>query len=167
MARFLDKHENIRTRELFSLCFPDDGFLMEHYGKQGEGLSCRTAAAERDGAIVSMAQLVRRSAVYGDRSIPVWYIMGVCTHPSYRHRGLMDEVLKLVLRELRAEGEDWSFLMPVDKAIYRHLGFVHDFDIGTEKELELLYADDGLSSCSACLLCGEHFQKPEKIDIYP
>ena len=83
-----------------------------------------------------MAQLLRREAVYEDGSMPVWYIAGVCTEPSYRHRGLMDEVMGLILERLRREGENWCFLLPVDLGIYRHLGFVHDFELRDEDSLE-------------------------------
>ena len=163
MARFLEQEENILTKPLFSLCFPDEEFLKEHYGRDGEGLGCRTAAAEMDGSIVSMAQLVRRTAVYSESELPVWYIMGVCTHPDYRHRGLMDEVLSLVLEQFSREGEEYCFLMPVDPEIYRHLGFIHDFHVRTKEELDLLYADDGLSLCSAREFREGAFREPMHI----
>ena len=115
MARFLEDPEKLKTRELFLQCFPDEEFVSEYYGTDGEALSCMTAVAERDGRIVSMAQALQRKAVYADEEYPVYYIAGVCTDPSYRHQGLMDEVLGLILKELRKKGEAWCFLMPVDR----------------------------------------------------
>ena len=153
MARFLDASENGLTRELYSLCFPDREFVSELYGPQGEAWRCRMAVAEEDGRIVSMAQVVRRYALYEEGQLPVWYIMGVCTHPDMRHRGLMDQVMGLVLRTLRDEGEPWCFLIPVDRDIYRHLGFVHDMKLEDERSLEALDADDGLDTLSICFLC--------------
>ena len=163
MAFFLDKKDNLSTRALYELCFPDEDFASEYYGAGGEALKSRIAVSEREGSIVSMAQLVRRRAVYKDGSRLVWFITGVCTHPEMRHRGLMDEVMNYVLSELKKEGEEWCFLMPVDMSIYRHLGFVYDFRIRNSETLELLYADEGLELCSACLLCGESFEAPEDI----
>lgn len=163
MARFLETYENVSCRSLFLSCFPDEGFAAEYYGEGGEALRALTAAAERDGRIVSMAQLLRREAVYEDGSMPVWYIAGVCTEPSYRHRGLMDEVMGLILERLRREGENWCFLLPVDLGIYRHLGFVHDFELRDEDSLELLYADEGLYVCSACELSSGSFRAPRAI----
>ena len=163
MARFLDASENGLTRELYSLCFPDPEFVSELYGPQGEAWRCRMAVAEEDGRIVSMAQVVRRYALYEEGQLPVWYIMGVCTHPDMRHRGLMDQVMGLVLRTLRDEGEPWCFLIPVDRDIYRHLGFVHDMKLEDGGSLEALDADDGLDTLSICFLCQseEEFRAPK------
>ncbi len=164
MAFFLDRKDNMYTRELYELCFPDEDFAAEYYGPMGEALKSRIAAVEQEGRIVSMAQLVRRRALYKDGSSQLaWFITGVCTHPDLRHRGLMDEVMGFVLESLRKESESWCFLMPVDLSIYRHLGFIHDFCIRDERELELLYADEGLDTCSACLICGDSFISPERI----
>ncbi|MDO5775501.1 MAG: GNAT family N-acetyltransferase [Eubacteriales bacterium] len=83
------------------------------------------------------------------RKIP--YIMGVCTLPEYRHRGLMDKLMKAVIDRIEQEGYPWCFLIAVDRNIYRHLGFAYDWKL-SERERELLYADDGLDTASAKLL---------------
>ena len=163
MARFLEDPEKLKTRELFLQCFPDEEFVSEYYGTDGEALSCMTAVAERDGRIVSMAQALQRKAVYADEEHPVYYIAGVCTDPSYRHQGLMDEVLGLILKELRKKGEAWCFLMPVDRQIYRHLGFIHDFELRDEDSLDCLYADEGLYICSALEFDKGSFRAPIRI----
>lgn len=85
------------------------------------------------------------------------YIMGVCTLPAYRHRGLMDRLMTLVIDRLRAEGYPWCFLIAVNKDIYRHLGFTYDWKL-TERECELLYADDGLDTASGRLLNADHIE---------
>lgn len=79
------------------------------------------------------------------------YIMGVCTLPEYRHRGLMDRLMTLAADRLKAEGYPWCFLIAVNKDIYRHLGFTYDWKL-SERECELLYADDGLDTASGKLL---------------
>ena len=88
--------------------------------------------------------------IYGEASnIP--YIMGVCTLPEYRHRGLMDKLMKAVIDRLEQERYPWCFLIAVDRNIYRHLGFIVDWKL-SNREQELLYADDGLDTASAKLL---------------
>ena len=84
-----------------------------------------------------------------ERKIP--YIMGVCTLPDYRHRGLMDKLMNAVTDRIEQEGYPWCFLIAVDRNIYRHLGFAYDWKL-SEREQELLYADEGLDTASAKLL---------------
>ncbi|MDO4265467.1 MAG: GNAT family N-acetyltransferase [Eubacteriales bacterium] len=168
MIRFLKEDEYGRTRALNDLCFPDEEFSAAYYD-DGIVKKSRIAVKEIGGEIVSEAHAAPRKLWYRDPdgrpySVEVPYIFCVATHPAYRHRGYMDEVLKLMLDVLREDGAPFAFLVPVDPAIYRHLGFVHDWTFGGE-EAELLYADDGLTECSAKLLCAAEFRKPERITL--
>ena len=166
MARFLKKEEYGVTRALNDLCFPDEAFSKEYY-EDGGILENRVVVKEEDGKVVAQAHLAPRKAWYRDAggkayAVDVDYILCVATDPAYRHRGYMDEVMACALAKLQEEGKPWAFLIAVDKAIYRHLGFTYDWAFNLD-EAELLYADDGLTECSAKLLCAEHFEKPERI----
>lgn len=166
MARFLKKEEYGLTRALNDLCFPDEAFSREYY-EEGGILENRVVVKEMDGKVVAEAHLAPRKAWYRNTdgteyAVDVDYILCVATAPAYRHRGYMDEVLELAISEMKKKGKPWTFLMPVDMAIYRHLGFTHDWTSNSD-EAELLYADDGLSVCSARLLCAERFEVPERI----
>lgn len=168
MTRFLREEEYGRTRALNDLCFPDEEFSAEYYGG-GEVKKSRIVVKEIEGEIVSEAHAALRKIWYRHpdgtaycEEIP--YIFCVATHPEHRHRGYMDEVLGLMLERFREEGVPWTFLLPVNKAIYRHLGFVHDWVFRME-EADILYADDGLTECSAKLLCTPEFRKPEQITL--
>ncbi len=159
-ARFLDKSEYGRTWEVFTEAFgtEEEAFLREFYGEmQPDGTCTGTinhsviAAIEEDGKIVSSAQVMLAViSPEGSRAgCEIPYIMGVCTLQGYRHRGYMDRVLQLLLDRIRRDGYPWCFLVPVDTAIYRHLGFVHDWQV-TESELRHIYADgEGLEIASA------------------
>ncbi len=171
MVRFLDKSEYFDTIPLFTACFGEDPeFLEEYYGtpaKPGEVFKGRIAVKETDGKIVSMVHLKPVRARYDAKEgsndgVHVSYILCVSTFPEYRHRGYMDEVMTLVTETLRSEGDPWCFLIAVDKAIYRHLGFVYDWKL-TEAEAEMLYADEGLSDASAKLLNAKEMQFPSAI----
>ena len=171
MARFLDKSEYFDTIPLFTACFGEDPeFLEEYYGtpaKPGEVFKGRIAVKETDGKIVSMVHLkpveVRYDAEEGRGGFErVSYILCVSTFPEYRHRGYMDEVMTFVTETLRTEGEPWCFLIAVDKAIYRHLGFVYDWKL-TDAEAEMLYADEGLNEASGMLLNVKQMPFPSEI----
>ncbi len=148
----------------------------------------RVAALENaDGEILSMVHLRPVEAVYRGRlpgsaaeeenipadgsapdgstpeeAVPVHYIMGVATRRDCRHRGYMDRVMELVLSTLLAEGDPWCFLIAVDKAIYRHLGFDTHWELSPEEQ-ELLYADEGLTDASARRLTADRIRIPDEI----
>lgn len=170
-ARFLNKNEYALTYDLFLEAF-DDGdkeFLDIFYGELKPDGSCTGAiknnmiAAVFDGdKLVASAQcmLVRvRTMDSNPRYLDIPYIMAVVTTKTYRHRGCMDSVLKLIIDRLMQDGYPWCFLVPVDTAIYRHLGFTADWKISLE-ELKSIYSDDeGLETASAKLLNGECIDK--------
>ena len=159
-VRFLLPEEYQKTKALAAECFgPDDG-LDEYYGS--DLAACRIAAAEEDGKCVSMVQLRRIFTVNGSEVRPAWYLLYVCTAPDRRRNGCMDAVMGFVLDALRREGESLAFLVPVNPEIYAHLGFVHHWAFRPE-ERELLYADDGLTDCYACVLDGGDFVPPDAL----
>ena len=171
MIRFLEKEEYFLTIPLFEACFGSDpGFMRDYYGDEahpGDVFNGRIAVKEEDGRIVSMVHLKPVTAVYrkdagGELKLPVTYIMGVSTLPDLRHRGYMDEVMGFVMDALQSEGAGWCFLIAVNKDIYRHLGFVYDWKL-SDRELELLYADDGLEDATACVLCDMEMKVPDEI----
>ena len=141
-------------------CFGSDDGLDEYYGS--DLAACRIAVAEEDGKCVSMVQLRRFFLQYGTELRPAWYLLYVCTAPARRRSGCMDAVMGFVLDALRREGESLAFLVPVNPDIYAHLGFVYRWAFRPE-ERELLYADDGLRDCYACILDGGDFVPPNAL----
>ena len=166
-ARFLNRDEYGLTYDVFLEGF-DDGdreFLDLFYGELKEGGSCtgvinnNIIAAVFDGEhLIASAQcMLVRVETKGDepRSYVVPYIMAVVTTAEYRHRGCMDKMLNLIIDRIKADGYPWCFLVPVDTAIYRHLGFNTDWKISLE-ELKSIYSDDeGLETASGRLLNGD------------
>lgn len=98
----------------------------------------------------------------GGNTVNVSYILCVATRKNYRRMGFMDNIMQTVFTGLMIKKEPWCFLVPVDKEIYRHLGFVHDWYFNRGEE-ELLDADPGLTLCSAKLLCADFFRPPDKL----
>ena len=176
-ARFLEKNEYLKTKELAIECFGnEDGFFDDYYKPDAFIYSGRIAVRELDGKIVSMAHMVPMLARINDGKLSVtadngksssaaagsvtadamaggryegkvYYILCVATTGSERHHGYMDEVMELICETLKNEGFSWTFLVPVNKDIYRHLGFKYDIPFDPDCA-ELLCADDGLTECS-------------------
>lgn len=53
------------------------------------------------------------------------YIVGVATHPEYRHRGFMADLLTKALQDMCTDREPFTYLMPADPAIYTPFGFCY------------------------------------------
>lgn len=168
----------------------DPEFIAEYYGSVNADGTCsgkirngHVAALEEGGKIASMVQIRYYSAELilgqeagndgssgsdrtsdtgsaGSLHFQVPYLMCICTDPAKRHRGYMDRVMQFVIDQMMYEGHPWCFLIPVDKAIYTHLGFLYEWKLN-EQEQEMLYADEGLDTALARLLNAEHFPEGE------
>lgn len=160
MIRFLDPSENVKTRTLADICFAPAEDNDDYY--LNDIADSRIAVIEDGEKLCCMAHLRRMRLATAEGSRSVWYICYVATLPELRKRGYMTKLLSFVLDVLKREGEALTFLAPVDKKLYRHLGFVYDWTFRPE-EAELLYAEDGLRECSACLLNTPSFVIPQEI----
>ncbi len=165
-VRFLEPSEYGRTRELFTECFgEDEEFCRMYYGEPGQGDIYRgqVAVLEQDGEILSMVHvrpmnlqssavvaadvekyvLPRLKAMKPD-DVRFAYLLCIGTAADCRGRGYMDEVMTFVENELRQDGCQFSFLVAVDKAIYKSRGYEYHFPLTAESQM-YLYADDGLT----------------------
>ncbi len=125
MLRILRGHEEKRkTRPLYERIFPEDSkeFLDFYYEKR-----CRDnfiAAAELDGSIHAMVHCNPYRMKIMGRETKACYIYAVATDPAFRKQGLMRELLELSFREMKKEGIPFSYLIPVEEAIYTPFSFV-------------------------------------------
>ena len=165
VVRFLEPSEYGRTRELFVECFGEDReFCDMYYGSSGDGdiYRGRVAVLEQDGEILSMVHVkpmtLQSSAVVASDvekyvlprlkamkpdDVRFAYLLCIGTAVDCRGRGYMDEVMTFVENELRQDGCQFSFLVAVDKAIYKSRGYEYHFPLSAESQ-EQLYADEGL-----------------------
>ena len=173
--RFLLKHEYIRTLKLFCECFPgNDNYIRELYGELDGNNCCngtisdhRIAVLENEaGEILSMVHYKLVKAVYSDKMINSAYIMDVATRKDFRRQGFMDSLIEYTCAALKAKKLGWCFLVAVNRDIYRHLGFIHDW-IFNPQEASLLDADEGLTVCSARLLNADSFAPPDRLEKMP
>lgn len=161
-VRFLCKNEYERTIALFRERFGDDEeFISEYYGQDNNK---RIAVMEDEGGnIISMAHVMKYNVRYETgREETVSYILCVATTKSMEHRGCMTKLMNYVMNYLKMTGEPWCFLIPVDREIYKSLGFVHEWK-PKEAELDILYADEGLDTACAAMLNAESFERPHGI----
>ena len=122
-VRYLKDEERIRSRVLYDEVFVEDADAFSELYYQIKAQDNQILVAEDDGTIVSMLHRNPYTVRFRGTSIPAEYIVAVATKVTYRHQGLMRELLTKALRDMYADGRPFTFLMPADEAIYTPFDF--------------------------------------------
>lgn len=122
-VRYLKDEERIRSRALYDEVFVEDADAFSELYYQIKAEDNQILVAEDNGAIVSMLHRNPYTFRFRGTSIPAEYIVAVATKVTYRHQGLMRELLTKALRDMYADGRPFTFLMPADEAIYTPFDF--------------------------------------------
>lgn len=119
-------------RALWELCFPDDTGFNDYYFAHIFALDT-TVLYELDGRIAAMVQMLPYALRTEGETVPVTYIYGACTHPDFRRRHLMSELLEWSFAQDRQHGIAASILIPQEKWLfdfYRPFGYQPAFALG-------------------------------------
>lgn len=113
------------TRPLWEEVFSEDSKTFTDYYFANKALSntafiCRHLPA---GEIVSMVHLTPYEMTVQKTGIPTFYIVGVATEESHRHKGLMSTLLNKAFEYAAGHLCPFVFLMPANPAIYEPFGF--------------------------------------------
>lgn len=120
---YLTDAERIRSRALYDEVFVEDADAFSELYYQIKAQDNQILVAEDNGAIVSMLHRNPYTFRFRGTSIPAEYIVAVATKVTYRHQGLMRELLTKALRDMYADDRPFTFLMPADEAIYTPFDF--------------------------------------------
>ena len=102
---------------LWQLCFGDtDAFLSTYFRELYR--EDRTLVGYTDGVATTHLQCLPLELTAGGRSLPVNYVVAVCTHPDYAGRGLMKAQLQDALRLAKDRGEVASLLLPAEAWLF-------------------------------------------------
>lgn len=119
----LTQEEKAHTRPLYEEVFPEDsrGFVDYYYTEKTKDNTIYTA--ERDGRIAGMLHLNPYILSVEGTEKKVNYIVAVATKEEYRGQGIMTALLHRSLRDMYADGQSFTFLMPAAESIYLPHGF--------------------------------------------
>lgn len=125
-----------QTHALYSLCFQDDPAFTDAYFKHLYAPQ-QNVAILRKGEVVSALQLIPTAIRISNHTqgVATSYISGVCTHPSYRGKGLMHTLMERTLRKLYKKGDCFATLIPANERLfnsYASSGFTRCFDYSVE-----------------------------------
>lgn len=110
-------------RALWEICFPDDTGFNDYYF--AHVFELKTAIVyELDGRIAAMLQMLPYTLRVQEKAVPVTYIYGACTHPAFRRRHLMSELLEWSFAHDMQNGIAATMLIPQEKWLF---DFYHPF----------------------------------------
>jgi len=155
-VEILTGKRNLETRSLWEEVFCEDSaeFVDYYYANKAEnnvGFAIR-----QEGQIQSMLFLTPYQICvmpdipanlnqegYQHRVYQTYYIVGVATRESYRHRGFMTCLLEAAFEYMRKQNVLSAFLMPANPAIYEPFGFRYIYE-----RKEYHFRDTFLPKCS-------------------
>ena len=121
--RKLETEEKQNTRELYEEVFSEDSKSFVDYYYEEKLKDNQIYAVEEDGKLQAMLHLNPYELMVNASKKDVNYIVAVATRENYRKRGFMSELLKKALRDMYADGETFTFLMPASENIYLPFDF--------------------------------------------
>jgi predicted acetyltransferase len=107
--------------QLWQLCFGDPADYISHFFEHRFEPS-QTLVSVLDQRIVSVVHMLPASICLGGRETPAQYIYAVCTHPDYRKRGIMEQMMASACDRAAAAGQRFSTLLPASDPLYDYYG---------------------------------------------
>ena len=120
---YLAQDDKEETMRLYRSCFPEDseGFTGWYYREKIK--NNRILVRKDSGLIVSMTHLNPYRVVLPDAEADADYLCAVATEENRRHQGHYRAMFEKLLNDQHEEGKPFTWLVPVDSAIYEPLGF--------------------------------------------
>lgn len=113
------------TRPLWEEVFSEDSkaFTDYYFSEKAPANTAFICRHLPTGQIVSMVHLTPYEMIVQKASVPTFYIVGVATKESHRHKGLMSTLLNKSFDYAARLQCPFVFLMPANPAIYEPFGF--------------------------------------------
>lgn len=125
MIRWAQPQDIPRIRQLWEICFPDEGgfndYFFAHFFDYGTVL-----LSEEQSALCAMVQMLPYRLLNDGAEQEVTYIYGACTDPAHRRKGHMARLLDASFEIDRKHGRAASTLIPAEPWLfdfYRPFGY--------------------------------------------
>ena len=123
-----------QVRNLWKISFGDsDDFIRLWFDRVYKDE--QTLVVQQNGKIVSALQILPYEMTYCGTNIPTGYICGVCTLPSERGKGYMNQLMHQSIKEMQNCGYALAVLIPATPGLfdfYRRFEFANIFDYAIE-----------------------------------
>lgn len=118
------------VKKLWKLCFNDDEKFMDMYFRLRYN-NDTSLTLQSDGKVIAALHMLPYPMSLGDTEINTAYISGACTHPDYRSRGVMHQLLSQAFIRMFHQGIVLSTLIPGESWLfgyYARKGYVPVFN---------------------------------------
>ncbi len=105
------------VRALWELCFGDGPEFTSFYFDKRYSDEINMAV-EEEGRVIAALQMLPYPLVYGGSTVRASYVSGACTHPCFRSKGVMKELLRKTHRKMYEQGVWVSILIPADNGLF-------------------------------------------------
>lgn len=123
-----------KVKALWKLCFDDSDRFIEMYFNSRYSDE-RNIAIESEGQVISALQMIPYPMTFCGHTVPTSYISGACTHPDFRGKGIMSQLLSQAFAQMLRKGESLSTLIPGEPWLfdyYERMGYAPVFQYATE-----------------------------------
>ncbi len=156
-----------RCKILWQLCFNDDPAFIDLYFRLRYKDEITHHLEER-GRVISALQAIPYGLTWCGQTVSTGYISGACTHPAYRGRGLMHQLLQQTHRKLKDKGVLFATLIPATPSLfdyYKKSGYTAAFSYRKEKWTPQPSIDTEEIEVRSCDL-KEEMQQPSEVYRY-
>lgn len=126
MIRQANDTDKAALMQMWKCCFPEDTDYFIHFYFDNVYKSGETLVYEENGRQAASLQMIPYQLKIGDSFSSGGYISGAMTHPDYRKKGYMTQLLQASFDEMIKKGYDYTFLIPQEKwliPVYEKNGF--------------------------------------------
>lgn len=118
-----------KVKRLWKLCFDDSKEFIELYFRLRYNAKVNVAIESGDEVIAAL-QMLPYPMTFCGNNVSTSYISGACTHPDYRNRGVMRELLSQTFGRMYRNKVVFSTLIPAEPWLfdyYARMGYVSAF----------------------------------------
>lgn len=106
-----------KVRELWKLCFDDSDEFTDMYFRLRYSNDLNIAIQSGEEVIAAL-QVLPYPMTFGEKELKTGYISGACTHPDYRNRGAMRELLSQAFARMWRNDVAMSTLIPAEPWLF-------------------------------------------------
>ena len=106
-----------KVKALWKLCFEDSEAFIEMYFRLRYNNEVNIAIESGD-EVISALQMLPYPMTFCGKQIQTSYISGACTHPDYRGKGVMKELLSQALTKMLHNNVILSTLIPAEPWLF-------------------------------------------------
>lgn len=143
-----------KVKALWRLCFDDSEAFIEMYFRLRYNNKVNVAIESGD-EVISALQMLPYPMTFCGKQIQTSYISGACTHPDYRGKGVMKELLSQAFTKMLHNNIILSTLIPAEPWLfdyYAHMGYAPVF---CYSENEIADQDRSFTDVSVKILTNE------------